>query len=86
MSQPLEDLRPWRKGAESDRRNWRKQAVNVALVGVALLILGPFFLLAGVGLGGLLTMVGIVAVVAGTIYHVNYTRKPERLSKAGSQR
>lgn len=74
------------KGTEPDRRNWRKQAVNPALVGVALLIPGPFFLLAGVGLGGLLTMVGIVAVVAGIIYHVNYTRKLDRLSEAGSQR
>lgn len=90
MSEPLEDLRPWRKGTESDWRNWRKQAVNVALVGVALLILGPLLLVVGGaqigGTGNFLTMVGIIAVMAGIVYYVSYTRKLERLPEGGGQR
>lgn len=87
MGEPLEDLRPWRKGTKSDWRNWRKQAVNKALVGVVLLILGPFLLLVGGGqLGGFLTLVGFIAVMSGIVYYVSYTRKLERLSGGGGQR
>ena len=81
---------------EEDWRRWRKQGVNVALVGVAFLILGPFLLFASLNLvganptgafvGWLFTMIGMTAVVAGYWAYDHYGRKLQRPAVGAGQR